>query len=102
MQSTTQSRHPKRKKSKWEKIGGSRLTGLLRYRPSGRYYARVCSRGKIYRESLKTKDPEFAERKLAGFKRRLDRTEPRFGRITLVCSLEDYYFPTLRGSTPVP
>jgi integrase len=101
MQSHLRSIALKRKKSKWqtqwEKIG-KKLTGLYRYRPSQMYYARVRSGGKVYRECLKTKDLEFAKRKLVEFKKRLDRTDVRFGKITLVRWLEEIYFPTLRGS----
>jgi integrase len=75
-----------------------RVSGLYQYKPSGTYHAIVRRRGKLYRESLKTTDLAFAKRKLDEFKRRLDRTEPRYGRMTLVTWLEEGYAPTLRGS----
>jgi integrase len=87
----------RKKKSNWRKVG-KRITGLFQYVPSGTFYAWVSRRGKLYRESLQTKDLAFAKRKLAEFKRRLERTEPRFGRITLVRWLEENYLPTLRGA----
>lgn len=86
------------KPSKWVKVGGRSLTGLYRYGPSGVYHAMVRSRGKLYRESLKTTDLAFARRKLKTFKDRLERTEPQSGKITLHSWLKDHYAPTLRGS----
>jgi integrase len=98
MQSHSRSKQQQpKKKAVWRKIG-KRLTGLFQYIPSGTYYAYLSRRGKLYRESLQTKDLAFAKRKLAEFKRRLDRTEPRYGRITLVRWLEENYLPTLRGA----
>jgi hypothetical protein len=94
-------RHSKQQQSKkkpiWRKVG-KRITGLFQYVPSGTFYAYLSRRGRLYRESLQTKDIALAKRKLAEFKRRLDRTEPRWGRVTLVAWLEQNYFPTLRGS----
>jgi integrase len=89
-----------KKKSNWRKVG-KRITGLFQYVPSGTYYAWVSRRGKLYRESLETKDLAFAKRKLAEFKRRLDRTEPKWGRITLAAYLEENYLPTLTRSEGV-
>jgi integrase len=83
-------------KEQWEKIG-KKLIGLYRYRRSGMYYARLRSGGKVYRESLKTKDFAFAKRKLDAFKKRLNLTDPRFGKITLGRWLDEIYFRTLRG-----
>ena len=87
----------KGKTSKWVKAS-KRISGLYLYQPSGTYHAFVRRRGRLYRESLRTTDLAFAKRKLDELKRRLDRTEPRYGRITLVAWLEDHYAPTLRGS----
>jgi integrase len=81
----------------WRKAS-KRITGLFIYVPSGTYFAYLSRRGKLYRESLGTKDLAFAKRKLAEFKRRLDRTEPKFGKISFVSWLKDFYVPTLRGS----
>lgn len=98
MQSQPRSKQRKaKKKPVWRKVG-KRITGLFQYVPSGTYYAYLSRRGKLHRESLQTRDLPFAKRKLAEFKRRLDRTEPRFGRITLIAWLEENYFPTLRGA----
>ena len=85
------------KPSKWVKVS-KRVSGLYRYAPSGVYHAWVRRRGRLYRESLKTTDRKLAERKLKAFKDRLDRTEPRWGKVTLYSWLKDYYAPTLRGS----
>jgi integrase len=101
MQSHQRSNRLKRKKSKWEtqweKIG-TKLTGLYRYRKSGMFYARVKSGGKVYRESLKTRDLIFAKRKLDAFKKRLTLTDPSFGKVSLVRWLTEVYFPSLRGA----
>jgi integrase len=100
MQRDNRSTGAKRKEEKtrqWVKVS-KRISGLYLYQPSGTYHAIVRRRGKLYRESLKTTDLAFAKRKLDELKRRLDRTEPRFGRVSLVAWLEDGYAPTLRGS----
>jgi integrase len=97
MQSRSKKQQHPKTKPVWRKVS-KRITGLFQYVPSGTFYAYVSRRGKLYRESLQTKDLAFAKRKLAEFKRRLDRTEPRFGRITLAAWLEENYLPTLRGS----
>jgi integrase len=100
MQSHARSNRLKRKskwQTQWEKIG-KKVTGLYRYRPSGMFYARVRSGGKVYRESLRTRDLEFAKRKLDAFKKRLHLTDPAFGKISLARWLEEIYLPTLRGA----
>jgi integrase len=84
-------------KRKWLKVS-SRIPGLYQYVPSGVYHARIRRGGKLYRESLETKDMAFAKRKLADFKQRLERTDPRYGKITLVEWLEKIYTPTLKGA----
>ena len=91
MQSHPRSKHHQQPKKKpvWRKVS-KRITGLFVYVPSGTFYAYLSRRGKLYRESLQTKDLAFAKRKLAEFKRRLDRT--------LVRWLEENYLPTLKGS----
>jgi len=48
------------------------------------YHARVGHGGKLYRESLKVKDLALAKRKLRDFKDRLERTDPRLGKIALI------------------
>jgi integrase len=65
--------------------------------PSGIYHARIRLGGKLYRESLETKDLAFAKRKLHDFKQRLERTDPRYSKISLVEWLEKIYFPTLKN-----
>jgi integrase len=87
---------PHRKASPWRKV--PRTVGLYEWVSSGTYFGFVRSGGKLHRESLQTKDLELAKRKLVDFKRRLDRTDSRFGNVTLVAWLEDTYFPTLRGA----
>ncbi len=96
MQSDTLSRRPKIKR-KWFKVS-KRIPGLYQYVPSGVYHARVRHGNKLYRESLETKDLAFAKRKLADFKQRLERTDPRLGKITLVAWLEEIYAPTFKGA----
>jgi integrase len=86
-----------RTKKKWLKVS-KRIPGLYLYHPSGVYHARVRHGGKLYRESLKSKDVAFAKRKLADFKQRLERTDPRYSKITLVAWLEKIYAPTLKGA----
>jgi integrase len=81
----------------WVKVSKS-IAGLYQYRPNGVYHAMIRRRGRLYHESLKTTDLAFAKRKFDELKRRLDRTEPRWGKITFVRWLEDNYLPTLRGS----
>jgi integrase len=89
--------HPIAHHSKtWRKV--PRTSGLYLYVPSGMYHARVRHGGKLYRESLETKDAALAKRKLRDFKDRLDRTDPKFGKITLADWLTDFYAPTLRGA----
>ncbi len=94
MHSDTLSSRPKKK---WLKVS-KRVPGLYQYLPSGVYHARVRHGGKLYRESLETKDIAFAKRKLADFKQRLERTDQRLGKITLVAWLEKIYAPTLKGA----
>jgi integrase len=95
MQSDTISPHPKITK-KWRKV--KRVTGLYQYLPTGMFFARVRHGGMVYRERLKTNDLAFAKRKLRDFKARLDRTDPRYRKITLVDWLEKIYAPTLKNA----
>jgi integrase len=101
MQKDSGSKRAKRKAEsrpwQWVRVS-KRISGLYQYKPSGTYYAFVRRRGKLYRESLKTNDLAFAKRKLGELKRRLDRVEPRYGRVSLVTWLEEGYAPTLHGS----
>ena len=95
MQSDTISVQPKVTKI-WRKV--KRVVGLYQYVPTGAYHARVRHGGTVYREKLKTTDFDLAKRKLADFKSKLDRTDPRFQKITLVDWLETAYAPTLKGA----
>jgi integrase len=93
MHSHTLSRQPKVRKI-WRKV--KRCSGLYQYVPSGVYHARVRHGGELHRESLDTTDLAFAKRKLRAFRDRLERTDPRKGKITLVTWLEKNYAPTLK------
>jgi integrase len=88
---------PPKNKSKWYKV--RRVSGLYQYVPSGIYHARIRHGGKLYRESLETKDAAFAKRKLHDFKQRLERTDPRYSKISFVEWLEKIYFPTLQNAS---
>lgn len=72
----------------WEKV--SRSIGLYRYRPSGRYFAQVRFKGKLNRRSLETTDIALAKRRLADYKRTLDRTDPKQGNKSFAAVLDDY------------
>jgi len=71
----------------WTKSKGS---GLYRYNPTGQYFARVRFRGKLYRKKLDTADYELAKRKLAAFKRDLERTDATKGNTSFAKMLDDY------------
>jgi integrase len=78
----------------WTKSKGS---GLYRYNPTGQYFARVRFRGKLYRKKLGTGDYELAKRKLADFRRDLERTDASKGNTSFATVLNDYA-ETLGGS----
>ena len=78
----------------WTKSKGS---GLYRYNPTGQYFARVRFRGKLYRKKLDTEDYELAKRKLADFRRDLERTDATKGNASFARVLDDYVH-TLGGS----
>jgi integrase len=80
----------------WQKIKGE--VGLYRYRSSGTYFANVRRHGKLHTESLHVKDRAAAVRLLRDFKARLDRTDPKFGKISFVDYLTVHYVPRLHGS----
>jgi len=71
----------------WTKSKGS---GLYRYNPTGQYFARVRFRRKLYRKKLDTADYELAKRKLADFKRDLERTDATKGNASFATVLDDY------------
>ena len=75
-------------KNTWEKI--SRAIGLYRYVPNGRYFARVRYRGKLHRKSLETSDSSLAKRRLADFRRTLERTDAVSGNKSFAAVLDDY------------
>ena len=70
----------------WEKV--SRSIGLYRYVSSGRYFAQVRFKGKLYRKSLETTDGALAKRRLADFRRTLDRTDPTQDRQSFAAVLD--------------
>jgi len=78
----------------WTKSKGS---GLYRYNPTGQYFAPVGFRGKLYRKKLDTEDYELAKRKLADFRRDLERTEATKGNTSFARLLDDYVH-TVGGS----
>src|SRR4030095_13808605 len=78
----------------WTKSKGS---GLYRYNPTGHYFARVRFHGKLYRKKLDTGDYELAKRKLADFKRDLERTDATKGNTSFAKVLDDYA-ATLTGA----
>src|SRR5260370_27581587 len=80
----------------WRKV--PRTVGLYEYLPNGVFHALIKHGGRVHRESLKTKDLAFAKRKLAESRERLKRTDPRYGKVTLVEWMERHYFPTLTNS----
>jgi integrase len=71
----------------WTKSKGS---GLYRYNPTGQYFARARFHGKLYRKKLDTCDYELAKRKLADFKRDLERTDATKGNTSFAKVLDDY------------
>lgn len=79
----------------WEKIKSEK--GLYRYKRSGVFFANVRRGGGHYRESLHCTDLALAKRKLHDLKARVDRTDPRYGKISLVNWLK-VYFSTLKGA----
>jgi integrase len=87
---------PSEWQSTWQKV--PRSTGLYKYVPSSTYFAIVRRSGTFHRESLKTTDLAFAKRKLEALRLRLDRTDPRYGKISFVKWLTNVYAPMLRGS----
>jgi integrase len=80
----------------WRKVPHS--VGLYQYVANGGYHARVCRGGKLHWKSLQTKDLAFAKRALADFRQRLERTDSRYGKTSLLEWLEKHYWPTLKGS----
>ena len=69
--------------------------GLYRYTPSGAYFAHLRIGGKLFRESLRTKDRREAEQRLADFRRQKQTLDTSLGRLTLR-TLSDRYEATLK------
>jgi integrase len=63
---------------------------LYRYKPTGQYFARVRFGGKLHRKKLKATDYQVARRKLADFKRDLERTDARLSNTSLNEVLNKY------------
>jgi len=68
----------------------SKTHGLYRYNPTGHYFARIRFRGKLYRKKLETDDYDFARRKLADFRRDLERTDASKGNTSFGKVLDNY------------
>ena len=86
-------------KNTWEKI--SRSIGLYRYVPTGRYFARVRYCGKLYRKSLETDDSALAKRRLAEFRRTLERTDAASGKKSFAAVLDDYSKTLIGASSTI-
>jgi integrase len=84
MSDTQQNTH----KNTWEKV--SRAIGLYRYVPNGRYFARLRYSGKLHRKSLDTDDNAVAKRRLADFRRTLERTDASSGNKSFASVLDEY------------
>jgi integrase len=86
-------------KNTWEKV--SRSIGLYRYVPNGRYFARLRYCGKLYRKSLETDDSALAKRRLAEFRRTLERTDAASGKKSFASVLDDYSKTLIGASSTV-
>ena len=51
-----------------------------KYEASGVYFAHVRASGKLHRKSLETTDRQLANRRLAEFRRKLGRVDPKLGK----------------------
>ena len=72
----------------WKKI--TRHVGLYRYEPTGQFFARLRFRSKLVRRKLDTTDVATAKRKLADFRRDLERTDATKGNTSFGAVLDDY------------
>jgi integrase len=68
---------------------------LDRYSSTGTYYAGIRHRGKLIRKSLETPDCPLAKRRMADFRRSLEKVDPKAGRVT-IAELADRYRETQR------
>jgi integrase len=75
----------------------SQTSGLYRYKSTGQYFARVRFGGKLYRRKLDAGDYKLAKRKLADFRRDLERTDATRGN-TSFAKVLDNYAETLTGA----
>jgi integrase len=83
-----------------EQSGPFQKVGECLYRhSSGTYYALVKHGGKQHRQSLKTSDPKEARRLLGDFRKKLSRTDPKQGRVT-IAQLADRYLSGIAGMKP--
>jgi integrase len=80
--------HTPENNNTWEKV--NRAIGLYRYIPNGRYFARVRYCGKLHRKSLETGDVALAKRRLAEFRRTLERTDAASGNKSFAAVLDEY------------
>jgi len=64
--------------------------GLYRYSASGVYFAHVRIHGKLFRESLGVTDRQLAARKLADFRKKKLRVDPKLAKLTLEELCERY------------
>jgi hypothetical protein len=79
-------------KTTFEKAGEC----LYRNSSSGTYFALVKLKGKQFRQGLRTDNLSEARRRLAEFKRDLDRTDPQLNRTTMD-AIVDLYLETVAG-----
>jgi integrase len=63
---------------------------LYRYKPTGEYFARIRFGNKLHRKKLGAADYQLARRKLAEFKRDLERTDASLGNTSLNEVLKKY------------
>jgi integrase len=73
--------------------------GLYRYSTSGVYFAHVRIHGKLFRESLHVTDRQLANRKLAEFRQKKLKVDPKLAKIT-IAELCDRYAETLSHLSP--
>ena len=75
------------KNAQWTK---AKTACLYRYKLTGQYFARVRFGGKLHRKKLGATDYQLARRKLANFKRDLERTDARLSNTSLNEVLKKY------------
>ena len=80
-----------RQRGAFQKVGEC----FYRYSSTGTYYAVLRYRGKLIRKSLETPDRPLAKRRLADFRRSIEKVDPKAGRVTMA-ELADRYRETQR------